>query len=205
MKKISQKWTILFLMLLSSCSSPSVIKIISTPEDAQVSIVNDNGTTTVIGKTPFNSNQAEVYRNEKLYSQVKISKDNFQSQEILLMKSPTGSEATINVQLKSEEVSKNHDDQLAVQEKIANSIAHANGLIQSKQYAEAESLMLHFIELYPSISVGYDYLGNLNYIQRRFAKALKYYNKALSLNPQNTERHTIVEKIKNLVKEGEAQ
>jgi cytochrome c-type biogenesis protein CcmH/NrfG len=44
-------------------------------------------------------------------------------------------------------------------------------------------------------------------LQKKYAKALKYYNRALSLNPQNAERKIIVERISNLVKSqaGEAQ
>ena len=90
---------------------------------------------------------------------------------------------------------------------MASAIARANGLIQSKQYGEAETVMLNFIEQYPSVSVGFDYLGNLNYLQKKYAKALKYYKRAISLNPQNAERKIIVERIQSLVKSqtGEVQ
>jgi tetratricopeptide (TPR) repeat protein len=207
MAKFADKLFFFTLILTASCSSPSVIRILSVPEDAQVSVVDSNGTATLIGKTPLTSNENDVYRSNNRYSQLKISKDNFQAQEVVLMKSTNGSETTINVQLKRDETNQNIGEQASTQEKIASGVARANGLIQSKQYIEAENIMLNFVEQYPSISVGYDYLGNLNYIQKKFQKALKYYNKALTLNPQNTERRMIVEKIQNIVKSsaGDAQ
>lgn len=195
------------MAILSSCASPSVIKVISVPEEAQVSVVDTNGTAIIIGKTPLTGSESDVYKGNNRYSQLKISKENYQSQDIILMKSTNGSETTVNVQLKRDESNQNLGEQLANQEKVASAIARANGLIQTKQYVEAENILNNFIEQFPNISVAYDYLGNLNYIQKRFQKALKFYNKALSLSPQNAERRAIVEKLQNIVKssEGDSQ
>lgn len=191
------------LVFMVSCSSPSLIRVISTPEDAQVSVVDTNGTAVVIGKTPLASNESDVYKGNNRYSQLRISKDSYQSQEIVLMKSTNGSETTVNIQLQKDASTQNLGEQTANQEKVASAIARANGLIQSKQYVEAEAVLVNFVEQYPGISVSYDYLGNLNYMQKRYQKALKYYNKALSLNPQNAERRSIVEKLQNIVKSSE--
>lgn len=193
-------YPIFLLSFLSACSSPSIVKIHSVPEEAVVSVIDSNGVATVIGKTPLTSAESDVYKSNNRYSQIQIKKDNYKSQEVVLVKSTMGSETVVNVQLIKEEANLNGVEQLQTQEKIASSIARANGLIQSKQYAEAESIMANFVEQYPSISVGYDYLGNLNYLQKRFPKALKYYKKALTINPLNAERRNIVDKLESLVK-----
>ncbi len=191
---------IFLLSFISACSSTSTVKIQSTPEDAVVSVMDNNGVATVIGKTPLTSAESEVYRSSNRYSQIQIKKDNYKPQEIVLVKSTMGSETIVNVQLTKEEANLNGIEQSQAQEKIASAVARANGLIQSKQYAEAEAIMANFVEQYPNISVGYDYLGNLNYLQKRFPKALRFYKKALSLNPQNAERRNIVDKLESLVK-----
>ena len=202
---------ILLLFILAniyiSCSTPSTVKLQSIPNDAEISVVDSSGIAKVLGKTPITLNEAEVYINNNRFSQIRIKKEGFVDNEVVVMKSTFGSDIIINAQLKKDETSQNLGEQTNTQEKVASTIARANGLIQSKQYLEAETVMLNFIEQYPSVSVGFDYLGNLNYLQKKYAKALKYYKRAISLNPQNAERKIIVERIQNLVKSqtGEVQ
>lgn len=191
------------ILALTSCAGPSVVRFQSTPPDAMVSLVDANGIATPIGKTPYVANESDIYRNGR-YSQIQIAKEKYKSQEMLLTRSPMGGETSVSVQLLNEDLPATSIDQTATQEKIASSIARANGMIQAKQYAEAEAVMTNFVDQYPSISVGYDYLGNLNYLQKKFSKALKYYKKALSLNPQNAERRTIVEKLELITKNDSA-
>ena len=200
---------LLFILanIFFSCSTPSTVKLQSLPNDAEVSVVDSSGIAKALGKTPITLNESEVYINNNRFSQLRIKKEGFIDNEVVLMKSTFGSDTTINVQLKKDETPQNLGEQTNTQEKVASAIARANGLIQSKQYGEAETVMLNFIEQYPSVSVGFDYLGNLNYLQKKYAKALKYYKRAISLNPQNAERKIIVERIQNLVKSqtGEVQ
>lgn len=192
---------------LYSCGSPSTVKFSSTPSEADVSVVNSSGIATVLGKTPLTSNEPDVYQGNSRYTQVKIKKDGYLEQDVVLMKSTFGSDTSVSVQLKKDETVQNIGEQSITQEKVASAIARTSGLIQSKQYAEAETVMLNFVDQYPNVSVGYDYLGNINYLQKKYVKALKYYNRAIALNPQNTERRVIIERIQTLVKSqaGEAQ
>jgi tetratricopeptide (TPR) repeat protein len=199
-KKSFQSTAIFMTLFLSACSSSSVIRVQSTPAEADISVIDTNGAATVIGKTPLTSSEADIYKNGNQYAQVKIKKEGYAEQEIVLMKSPQGSDTSLTVQLIKEEVNSNKVDQTMTFEKIASSIARANGLLQSKQYDEAEATMLNFSEQYPTVSVGFDYLGNINFLQKRYAKALKYYNRAMNLNPQNTDRKMIIERIQTLVK-----
>jgi len=198
---------IILMNILYSCSSPSTLKFVSTPSDADVSLIDANGIATVIGKTPLTSTDADIYKTNNRYAQIRIKKEGYTEQEIVLMKATYGSDTSLSFQLKKDENVQNMGELTMTQEKVASAIARANGLIVSKQYPEAESILLNFVEQYPSVSVGYDYLGNLNYLQKKYAKALKYYNRALILNPQNAERKIIVERISNLVKSqaGEVQ
>lgn len=201
---LGKSYLILPLISLMGCSTQSTVQFKSAPEEAVVSIIDSNGTASTIGKTPLTINEGDVYRGNNRYSQIQIKKDNYKSQEIVLVKSTMGSETVVNVLLTKEDVNQNGIEQSANQEKIANTIARANGMIQSKQYSEAEAVMSNFVELYPNISVGYDYLGNLNYLQKKYSKALRYYKRALAINPQNTDRRNIVEKLELIVKNDNA-
>lgn len=203
----ANKSLLLFLSIcLASCSTQTSFKFLSTPNDADVVLIDANGFETNLGKTPLSTPDTDVFKNNK-FSQIKFKKTGYNDQNILLVKSFISAESTINVQLKKDENQQNIGEQTINQEKIASAVARANGLIQSKQYVEAETVMSSFVDQYPSVSVGYDYLGNINYLLKKYAKALKYYNKAASLNPQNPERKIVIEKISNLVKSqsGDAQ
>ena len=190
-----------------SCSSPSTVKVQSLPSDAEVSIVESNGTVTVLGKTPLTISESDIYKNSNRYGQIRINKDGYLENEMVIVKSIMGSDISVTSRLKKDENVQNIGEQSVTQEKVASAIARANGLIQSKQYTEAETVMLNFVEQYPSVSVGYDYLGNIYYLQKKNSKALKSYNQAAKLNPQNSERRIIIERIQNLVKSqsGEVQ
>jgi len=206
--KMNNQFKLIIIMnILYSCSTPSTLKFVSTPTDADVSLIDANGIASVLGKTPLSSTDADIYKTNNRYAQIRIKKEGYTEQEIVLMKATYGSDTSLSFQLKKDENVQNMGELTMTQEKVASAIARANGLIVSKQYPEAESILLNFVEQYPSVSVGYDYLGNLNYLQKKYAKALKYYNRALILNPQNAERKIIVERISNLVKSqaGEVQ
>lgn len=209
MKKGFLKYCIFLLMmtLILSCSTATVVKFQSSPSDAEVSLIDTAGVTNVIGKTPLSSTEFDVFKNSNRHAQVRIKKEGFLDNEIILMKSTFGSEISVNVQLKKDETVQNIGEQSITQEKVASSIARANGLIQSKNLIEAESVMVNFVEQFPSVSVGFDYLGNIYFLQKKYAKALKNYSRANSINPQSSERKIIIEKIQKIVKSqsGEAE
>lgn len=197
----------MYSLLIFGCATKSNIKIQSNPLEAEVGIVTENGLYNPIGKTPLVANDFDIYPANAKYAQIRIKKDGYLDQDVVLAKPVFGADTSVSVQLKKDENIQNVGEQTITQEKVASTIARANGLISSKQVEEAELVMLGFIEQFPSVSVGYDYLGNINYMLKRYPKALKYYNKALSLNPQNAERKVIIERISNLVKgqNGEVQ
>lgn len=191
---------LLILIMSASCASPTLIKFQSTPSEAEVSLIDSAGVAMVVGKTPLSSTEFDIFKNSNNYSQVRIKKSGYLDNEIVLMKSTFGSEISVNAQLKKDETVQNMGEQTVALEKVANSIARANGLIQSKKFIEAESVMTNFVEQFPSVSVGYDYLGNINYLQKKYLKALKHYTRANSMNPQNMERKIIIERIQQIVK-----
>lgn len=198
---------ILISLISLGCSTPTQIKVTTIPSGADAEIVDQTGMASPLGKTPLNLKESDVYKNANIASQLRIKKEGYIDQNVVLVKPLFGSEINVYVKLNKEELNQNVNEQIAAQEKIASTIAKVNGLIQAKQYPEAEIAMNNFVDQYPSISVGYDYLGNINYLQKRYAKALKFYNKANAINPVNAERKLLVDKIQNLVKiqPGDAQ
>jgi len=184
-------------LILVSCGQ-STIRVLSTPIDAEVQVIDQNGVGASIGKTPLNATDGEIFKNNK-HAHLKIIKSGFTDEDIVITKSLVGSDTVVNLQLKKDENIQNVGEQTITQEKVASSIARANGLIQAKQLEEAETTMLNFVEQFPSVSVGHDYLGNIYYLQKKYPKALKYYNRAMNLNPQNPERKVIIERLQNLV------
>ena len=56
--------------MLTACSSVSTVKFNSNPSEAEVSILDNQGISTIIGKTPLTANESDVYKNSSRYAQV---------------------------------------------------------------------------------------------------------------------------------------
>lgn len=186
---------VMVLTTLTGCSNNS-IKIKTTPEDAIVSIIDDAGVKTQIGKTPLDLPESAIFKNQK-YADVLVEKDSYKSREILLTRSLFGTNSNMNISMEKE-IAATQKDNAEYKEKLATSLAKINTLIQLKQYNEAEVLLNGFVNDYPDISVGYDYLANVLYMKKDYLKALSLYRKAHNINPQSMERKKMMEKISEL-------
>lgn len=185
-----------FIILIYSCSS-GTIKIKTTPENANIYLIDDNGMKSDIGKTPLTLQDNNVFKNSK-YAEILIEKENHRSHDLILSKSYLGGDINVNITLDKEINNIAKEDQ-QIKEKLATDLAKINRLIYSKQYIEAENLLISFTNEYPDVSVGYDYFGNLMYLKKDYAKALNYYNKTHNINSQSIERKKMIEKIQSLM------
>ena len=87
------------------------------------------------------------------------------------------------------------------QEKLARNIAKANSLIHLKRYPEASSILQNVVNDFPHVSVGYDLLGNISYLQRDFKQAEQYYQKSIQISPDNVETQNVLERIKKITQQ----
>lgn len=177
-------------LLMESCSTTSSsIKLKSSPEGANVLAIETDGSSRIIGKTPLETSES--------MQSILIEKEGFESARIFI-----GRLNSQNYEYSVKLTPKADDPKLtdikSRYERLAKSIAKANNLINKKRYVEAESLLINLTNDYPNVSVGYDLLGNISYMQKDFRKAINHYQRSLELNPENSETKQVLDRLRSM-------
>lgn len=180
---------ILSLITIVSCSSSSSIKLKSVPEGANVSAIESDGSSRLLGKTPLETKES--------MQSLLIEKDGHESSRIFVGRLHSENyEYSVKLAPKAEDPKVT--DIKARHEKLAKSIAKVNNLINNKRYSEADSLLVNLTNDYPYVSVGYDLLGNISYLQKDFRRAINYYQKSLDINPENVETKQVLDRLRSM-------
>jgi tetratricopeptide (TPR) repeat protein len=181
----------LFFILLGCASEPS-LSIKSNPEGASVSALDSNGSEQDLGLTPV-SLKAGI-------QSLNVQKEGFEPMKILI-----SSDSSQNYEFNLRLVKKIEDPKLfdskKNQEKLARNIAKANNLIHSKKYSEARNILENIVSDFPYISVSYDLLGNISYLQRDFKSAEQFYQKSIQISPDNVETQNVLERLKKITQQ----
>jgi cytochrome c-type biogenesis protein CcmH/NrfG len=82
---------------------------------------------------------------------------------------------------------------------MARGVAEAQRLLMKKDLAGAETQLQQLVARYPHVSVAHDLLGNVYYLKKENAKALKAYKRSLELWPHNPETKGMVETLEKIV------
>ena len=180
-----------------ACAQSELV-IQSIPSEAEVSVIDEEGGIRGLGKTPLKLPSSEMFRSGVVFSQLQLTKENYETKSFVVSKSSVPTSYEISVNLKKNATDPKSLEANSRNEKVAQQIALANNFIISKKFFEAEQLVSRFIQDYPHISVGYDYMGNIHYLKKDYKKALYYYEKGLVLNPENLETKDMVTKLKNI-------
>jgi tetratricopeptide (TPR) repeat protein len=177
------------VLFLQACSSSSSIKLKSVPDGAAVSAIESDGSSRLLGKTPLETSES--------MQSLLIEKEGFESSRIFV-----GSLKSQNYEYSVKLSPKAEDPKItdikSRYERLAKSIAKANNLINNKKYTEADSLLVNLTNDYPYVSVGYDLLGNISYLQKDFRRAIGYYQKSLELNPENVETKQVLDRLRSM-------
>ena len=189
----------IMILMISSCSTVSKVKITSSPEKAEVIVNTNDGETKSLGLTPLEVSGRDIYANSSRMSVVSINKEGFENQKIFIAQDSSQENYNINVKLKLKTEDLKSQDIKLRQEKLAKSIAVSSNLINSKKYNEAERILLTITQDYPFISVSYDLLGNIYYLRRDLKNALNFYERSFQINPENNETKSMIDKLKGMV------
>jgi tetratricopeptide (TPR) repeat protein len=190
--------SLILLLVLMSCASSSRVKISSTPDKAEVKVTTNDGETKSLGTTPLEIDGREIYANASRMSMLHVSKEGFETQNIFIAQDSNQENYNINVKLKTRSEDAKGLEIKARQEKLAKNIAVSNNLINKKRFEEAARVLITITQDYPYVSVSYDLLGNISYLQRDFRAALNYYQKSYQINPENAETKMMIDKLKTM-------
>ena len=190
----------LSLLLLISCSSTTtMVKIQSSPEGALVSSRGTDGASRSLGKTPLQVESSELSSSGGRVTSLIVSKEGYQDQHILLGRDRAKENYDINIKLQGQTEDPKVMDAKSRQEKLAKNMVQAHNMISNKRYEEARSLLISVIQEYPHISVGYDLMGTLSYLQKDLKSSLNYYERSLQINPENVETKQMIDRLKGML------
>jgi hypothetical protein len=185
-------------LLVCGCSSTPQIKIQSAPEGAQVMSRSADGNVKSLGKTPLEISSREVGDAQRLSALI-VTKEGFEDQHILLGRDRGGESYDINIRLVTKTEDPKVMDAKTRQERLAKMMVQAHNFITAKRYDEARSLLNTVVQEYPHVSVGYDLLGTLSYLQKDLKGALNFYERSFVINPENVETKQMVDRLKGML------
>jgi len=184
-------------LALTACASGS-LRVSSSPEQADVSVIRENGNPEKVGQTPLQIDERQLAGRGK-YITIVISKDGYHTERFVVPTAMTGTYLQMNAKLKEVELPATCQNQSAAIDKISRGIADVQALIRSRQLNEAQSKINSLLNDYSNVGVLYDLLGNIHYMNRNLELALTAYQKSLNIDPTNADTQRMVKKLSEIV------
>ncbi len=188
---------IIFIVVLAGCATGRV-SIQSQPPDAEVFVSDGQGAPVSIGKTPLYVDIRTLERNSGEEVQIWVKKEGFHPESVLLPGSMLARDVSLSAKLEESKMPESCSNQVASLQKVASGVARIQVLLNTKRYEQVEPQLLALIAEHPNVSVLYDLLGNLYYLQKDLDRALAAYEQAHKLNPENPETNMMVHRIKSI-------
>lgn len=179
----------IFAFMSKACTTNSSLTIKSVPDGANISAVESDGSVRLLGKSPLKTSES--------MQTILIEKEGYETSRIFV-----GYLQSQHYEYSAKLLAKADDPKVtdikSRHERLAKNIAKANNLINTKRYSEADALLVNLTNDYPYVSVGYDLLGNISYLQKDFRRAIGYYQKSLELNPENVETKQVLDRLRSM-------
>jgi tetratricopeptide (TPR) repeat protein len=179
-----------FATTLSGCAS-NQLAISSNPDGSDIVVVTSNNARQKVAKTPFTLTNREVPSLFKEGTQITIQKEGYRSESFLIPPSSGSTQGHLAAELVQNESAQTTTE-------VGEAVAQILRLIYKKQYAEAEQSLSSYTVKYSSVSIFWDLLGNVNYLQKNLDRALSAYQTSISLNPKNLETNRMITRIKSM-------
>lgn len=188
-------FSISILFLFSGCSS-SQLRVESTPEGADVSVVLAGQTPRKIGQTPLNLVEKTIGIENTDY-QIILSKDGFYPENVLVPSTVFPKNSNIRAQLKEVNTANKALNEKTLQT-LASAVAGAQNFLKNKQYELAEQSLSSVMNQFPGVPTLHELMGNIHYLKRDLNKALLSYRKAYELNPSNLDTQRMISRIESM-------
>jgi tetratricopeptide (TPR) repeat protein len=185
------------ILFLNACTS-SLTNIRSNPEGATVYLINKNNQKTRIGNTPLNIPAQQLNPNNESSVQIKVEKDGFKEESFFIPSLMVSSYIDLSVEMQPTAAPPSCEVQAKNTSVVARNIAQAMFLTQQKKFDQAAMLLNSLISENPDISVLYDLLGNIHYLNQQIDLALEAYDRSLNINPNSSETIRMVNKLKSI-------
>ena len=129
------------------------------------------------------------------FVQVILSKEGYDNEKIVLIRPSLEGSITLSVEMLKGGGSVKEALSSVELERLATLIASSQQFFYAKKYSEAENSLKKLIIEFPDVSLSYDLLGNIYYLQNQHEKALGMYRRADEISPRNIERNRMIDKL----------
>jgi tetratricopeptide (TPR) repeat protein len=180
-----------------ACTTPR-LAVQSKPDGADVYAIRGNQAPVKLGATPLNLTKDS---NADLFSdgaEIRVTKDGFASQSVLIPKSSLQTSVDLNLNLQETKLPASCSQADQIMNDLAQGVARAQYQIFKKDYAEAKSTLNSLSTKYPGVAALDTLLGNIYYLDRDLSTALNYYQRAQRLQPENAETNRMVKRINEI-------
>lgn len=184
------KLSLIILFLFISCSHNRT-SFESYPTKSEVSVIEKDGSIKSLGQTPLVIDNDKLFHNEMVH--IVFSHKEYEDKNFVLVR-PEGN-MRMNVSAKLKKEYKEDTNFMAQIDKVSSEVAKIQNNINIKNYENAKLMAKRLITTYPELSVAYDLLANIHFLQNNKKRALYYYRKADELSPNNFKRKKIMRKI----------
>jgi tetratricopeptide (TPR) repeat protein len=195
----------LWMVLVSvSCKTTNEIEIKSNPDKSKVYLIDNSGAKDLIGETPTSiSADDRLFRSSSL-ARISVESEGYESESFILNKHNLPTRDSLVLSLKDKTIG---DDGAQKCESISsekmNELASGVAIVQArmakKEYDVALIKLSSLSAKFPYISVVWDLLGNVYYIEKKYESALEAYEKSLAIDSSNASTANIVNRLKELL------
>lgn len=187
----------LFVILSQSCALIDLpgrkVSIESTPPGAIITRQGDDGQINTLGKAPLEIQEEKLFENNEMIL-LQATLGGFRDTAVYIPQIERLSKMAITFRLEETPLSesKNSDQTNS----LVSEIAKAQSLIHQKRFTMATASLEKLSTQFPEIAVIRDLLGNTFYLSGKTKEALEMYLKAEIIDPNNSARKTIINKLK---------
>ncbi len=191
--------SILLLLQLSACSK-STLSVITTPEQATVSITDpESGLSKEVGLTPLTIDEKTELpasiRDSQIWG-ITLSKKGHVIEHVLLDRATNSKfKITSNLKRSSEWVGEDNQILGEMANRIGRSLRDVYHQINARDYAAAMKTIEVSIQNFPSTAIFYDIKGSIHMLRGEREAAVSSYKTSLQLNPDSPETRAALTKL----------
>ncbi len=188
------------LILLAACAtSQPDLSIQTEPTGADIFYMNEEGREEKLGTSPLTLNDQMMSKFQTENWRIGINKKGYVREQVFLETKMFKELGRISVRLLPEaNWSEAYQDTNAYKylNDVSSVTAEIQGATVKGDFPKAESLAQSLVTRYPKLSVGWNLLGNVYYLQKRVDKAIESYQKSLDVNPNDEVTKSILERLR---------
>ena len=194
----------LIVISVAACKTTNEIEIKSAPEKSKVYLIDKAGNKDLIGETPTQISADDRLFRSSSVARISIEKEGYVSESFILNKSSMPKKDSLELTLKDSSLV---GPEAGVKQREAssrenmNELASGAAIVQAHCEKEYDVALIKLSDLsakFPYISVVWDLLGNVYYIEKKYEEALDSYEKSLALDSTNASTSHIVKRLKEI-------